>query len=150
MTAGKFATQDDVDDQFEGTIPSNRSDWVQAKIGVVERELMYQVPSLRKPMDQITADSIAAGDPDRVARVKDVVCDKVLDLYRNPGGAKTQHSTTTPDVTVSDAWRPDATQGVVQFTAAQLDKVRLHTRRQRFGSIMVDPGFITCDPYGSC
>lgn len=141
---GKFASATDVTDQYEGPFPAGRLPWVNVKIGVVERELMYQVPSLRKPVDQIDADSAAAGDPDRRERVKDVVCEKVLDLYRNPGGAKTQHSTTTPDVTVSNAWRPDASQGRVEFTAAQLDKVRLHTRRQRFGTIMVVPGHITC------
>jgi hypothetical protein len=143
-TQGKFASAEDVTGAFEGTFPTNRLPWVNRRIGMVERELMYQVPSLRKSVDEINAESIAAGDPDRVERVKDIVCEKVLDLYRNPGGARTQHSTTTPDITVSNAWRPDSSQGLVQFTSSQLDSVRLHTRRQKFGTIMVLPGNLTC------
>jgi hypothetical protein len=145
MTDGKFATRADVTGRFEGTIPSNRLAWVDLRIGDVEGELMFQVPSLRKSLDDIAADSVLAGDPDRLKRVTSLVADKVLDLYRNPGGPTTQHSTTTPDVTVSRAWAVDATRGRVQFTAAELDSVRLHTRRQRFGTIQVDPGLVTRD-----
>jgi hypothetical protein len=144
-TQGKFASQSDVTGRFEGTFPSNRLSWVTLRIGDVESELMFQVPSLRKAVDEINADSAAAGDPDRINRVKTLVADKVLDLYRNPGGPRTQHSTTTPDVTVSNAWSPDPTRGRVQFTPPELDSVRLHTRRQRFGTIQVDPGIIACE-----
>jgi hypothetical protein len=146
MTDGKFATQGDVTGRFEGTIPSGRLSWVDLRIGDVESELMYQVPSLRKSIDDINADSVAAGDPDRLNRVKSVVCEKVLDLYRNPGGPTTQQSTTTPDITISRAWAAgDPTRGRVQFTAGELDSVRLHTRRQRFGTIRVEPGVIACE-----
>jgi hypothetical protein len=145
MTDGKFATRDDVTGRFEGTVPSSRLAWIDLRIGDVEGELMFQVPSLRKSVDEINADSAAAGDPDRLKRVTALVADKVLDLYRNPGGPRTQHSTTTPDVTVSNSWAVDSTRGRVQFTTAELDSVRLHTRRQRFGSIRVDPGLIACE-----
>jgi hypothetical protein len=145
MTDGKFVTQADVTGRFEGTIPSNRLAWVDLRIGDVESELMFQVPSLRKSLDDITADSVVAGDPDRPNRVKTVVCEKVLDLYRNPGGPQTQKSTTTPDVTISRAWSPDPSRGLVQFTPAELDSVRLHTRRQRFGTIHIDPGLIASE-----
>lgn len=142
-TDGKFATREDVTSRFEGSIPSNRLDWVTKRIGDVESELMYQVPSLRKALDAIAAESEAAGDPDRLNRVKSVVCEKVLDLFRNPTGAS-QRSTTTPDITTSSAWyASDSTRGKVQFAPAELDRVRLHTRRQKFGTIMVAPGFIT-------
>jgi len=119
MTDGKFATQADVTGRFEGTFPSNRLAWVGLRLGDVESELMFQVPSLRKSLDEITADSVAAGDVDRPNRVKTVVCEKVLDLFRNPGGPQTQKSTTTPDVTVSRAWSPDPSRGLVQFTLAE-------------------------------
>lgn len=140
---GKFATQDDVTSRFEGTIPSNRLAWVTKRIGDVESELMFQVPSLRKSVPEIDAESTAAGDEDRLNRVKSLVADKVLDLYRNPEGAS-QRSTTTPDITTSRAWyAADATRGRVQFTPAELDKVRMPSRRPRFGTIMIQPGFIT-------
>ncbi|ANW64012.1 hypothetical protein BCA37_10760 [Mycobacterium sp. djl-10] len=142
---GKFATQDDVTSRFEGTIPSNRLAWVTKRIGDVESELMFQVPSLRKSVPEIDAESTAAGDEDRLNRVKSLVADKVLDLYRNPGGpGQVQQSTTTPDITVSRGWNPaDRTRGRVQFSAEELEKVRMPSRRPKFGTIMIQPGFIT-------
>lgn len=149
---GKFATQADVTGRFEGTFPPDRLAWASLRISDVESELMFQVPSLRKTLDDINTDSVAAGDPDRPNRVTRLVAEKVLDLYRNPDGPRTQKSTTTPDVTISSAWAADPTRGRVQFTPAELDSVRLHTRRAKFGSIMVVPGHITRDsggfPYG--
>lgn len=143
---GKFADQVDVTGRFEGTIPSSRLAWVDLRIGDVESELMFQVPSLRKTVGEIATESAAAGDADRLNRVKSLVADKVLDLYRNPEGPVSQRSTTTPDITTSRAWyAADATRGRVGFTVAELDRVRLHTRRQRFGSIQVDPGMVTRD-----
>lgn len=135
---GKFATRDDVTGRFEGTIPSNRLAWVSKTLGDVEEELMFHVPSLRKTVDEINAESAAAGDPGRLTRVKGLVARKVLELYRNPDGAK-QLSRTTPDVTVSRAWDTDATRGRVEFTEAELAKVRLSKRKQRFGTIRVAP-----------
>jgi hypothetical protein len=142
-TQGKFTSADDVTGRFEGTIPSSRLPWVALRIRDVESELMFQVPSLRKPMEEVVAESVAAGDPDRPNRVRVLVAEKVLDLYRNPGGPTTQHSTTTPDITTSRAWAPDPTRGRVQFTAAELDKLRLRTPRCRFGSFTVLPGHLT-------
>lgn len=148
-TPGKFASRDDVIGRFEGTITSNRLAWVDLRIGDVENELMGRVPSLRKAIDAIQADSDAAGDPDRLKRVKSVVCSKVLDLYRNPDGAS-QKSTTTPDITTSRGWySSDSTRGRVQFTDDELDSVRLRTkpRRRRFGTIGVAP-FMPTRPRG--
>lgn len=141
-TDGKFATQDDVTSRFEGAIPDNRLAWVNLRISDVEGELMFQVPSLRKSIEQITADSEAAGDPGRLQRVTKLVADKVLDLYRHPDPSETQLSRTMPDITTSRSWSADPTRGRVQFSPAELDSVRLHTRRQRFRSIMIDPGHI--------
>ncbi len=139
MTDGKFVTQDDVTGRFEGTIPSGRLAWVDTTIGDVESELMYQVPSLRKTLVEIQDESEAAGDADRLNRVKTLVARKVLDLYRNPDGGLNNLSRTTPDVTVSRGWTADPTRGRVEFTDAELDKVRLSSRRQKFGTVQVAP-----------
>ncbi|WP_454232153.1 hypothetical protein [Mycolicibacterium fortuitum] len=137
---GKFASQDDVTSRFEGTIPSDRLPWVAVRIRDAESELMGQIPSLRKSLEEITAESIAAGDPDRLNRVKLLVCEKVLDLYRHPERAS-QRSTTTPDITTSRSWyASDPTRGRVQFTDAELDSVRLKKRRKsKFGTVGVAP-----------
>lgn len=142
-TDGKFATQVDVTGRFEGNIPDNRLAWVTLRIGDVEGELMFQVPSLRNTIDQITADSEAAGDPGRLQRVAKLVADKVLDLYRHPDPGETQLTRTMPDITASRTWSPDTTRGRVQFTDCELDSVRLISPRPRFGSIMVKPGHAT-------
>ncbi|ACC42306.1 hypothetical protein DSM43518_04777 [Mycobacterium marinum] len=142
MTEGKFAARADVTGRFEGTIPANRLDWVDTYIGDVETELMYQVPSLRKSIEEITAESVAAGDSDRINRVKGLVARKVLELFRNPDGSS-QLSRTTPDITVSRTWSPDTTRGRVEFSTAELAKVRLRKKRQKFGTIRVVPGLIS-------
>ncbi|OBK14086.1 hypothetical protein [Mycobacterium asiaticum] len=141
MSDGKFATRTDVTSRFEGTIPSGRLAWVDTTIEDVESELMYQVPSLRKPLDEINSESAAAGDPGRTGRVKLLVARKVLDLYRNPDGGLNQLARTTPDVTVSRAWSPDPTRGRIEFTESELAKVRLVKPKQKFGTIRVDPGW---------
>lgn len=136
---GKFATSDDVTGRFEGAIPSDRLERIKQRILDVEYELMGKVPSLRKPVDQIDAESAAAGDPDRRKRVTTLVADKVLDLYRHPDGAH-QLSRTTPDVTVSRTWAQNPNRGRVAFTDDELDSVRLRVkRRRRFGMIGVSP-----------
>lgn len=144
---GKFASETDVTGRFEGTIPPNRLPWVDLRISDVESELMGKIPSLRKSIEEITAESIAAGDEDRPNRVKSLVCEKVLDLYRNPGGPTTQHSTTTPDITISRAWASgDLTRGRVQFTCDELDSVRLRKRKKKFGTVAVAPWQPTRSP----
>jgi hypothetical protein len=145
MTDGKFATRTDVTGRFEGTIPSNRLDWVDLRIGDVESELMYQVPSLRKALVDIEADNALYNDTDRLSRVRNMVAVKVLDLFRNPAGPQTQKSTTTPDITMTDSYSPDPTRGKVQFTQSELSKVRIRTPKKRFGSIQIDPGIVTHD-----
>lgn len=139
-TQGKFASEADVTSRFEGTIPADRLPWVNVRIGDAESELMGKIPSLRKSIEDIAAESIAAGDADRLNRVKMLVADKVLDLYRNPERAS-QRSTTTPDITTSRAWySTDPTRGRVQFSDAELDSVRLRKkRRSKFGTVGVAP-----------
>ncbi|KMV23340.1 hypothetical protein [Mycobacterium heckeshornense] len=139
---GKFVTPDDVTGRFEGDFPADRMQWLSLRIADVESELMGWVPSLRKSVDQINADSAAAGDPDRLSRVKRLICDKVLDLFRNPDGASTS-AITTPDITISRAYSPATARGQVVFTEAELDTVRLRKQRVKFGSFTVQPGRIT-------
>lgn len=138
-TPGKFASRDDVTSRFEGSIPSNRLAWVDLRIGDVESALMGKVPSLRKSIDDIEADNTAADDEDRLNRVKILVADKVLDLYRHPDPGENQLTRTMPDITTSRTWSPDPTRGRVQFTADELDSVRLRKRQQRFMTIGVAP-----------
>ena len=59
----KFAELLDVVGRYEGTIPADRHTWVELRIADVENDLMGLVPSLRKPVSEINADSAAAGDP---------------------------------------------------------------------------------------
>lgn len=138
---GKFAALDDVSGRFEGTIPSDRADLVKQRILDVEYELMGRVPSLRKAVDEIDAESAAAGDPDRRKRVTTLVADKVLDLYRHPDRSENQRAVTTPDITTSRSWsQSDPTRGRVAFTDDELDSVRLRVkRRKRFGNVAVAP-----------
>lgn len=141
--AGKFTTQDDVTNRFEGTFPSARLAWVGWRILDAEGELMFWVPSLRKTVDEINAESAAADDPDRLARVTKLVADKVLDLFRNPDGANQQQQAMA-SMSSSRSYAPDATRGKVMFSASELDSVRLHTRRPRFGTVRVAPPWPTC------
>lgn len=137
---GKFALYDDVAGRFEGSIPSDRQDRIKQRILDVEYELMGKVPSLRKPVDQIDAESADAGDPDRRKRVTTLVADKVLDLYRHPDRSENQRAITTPDITTSRSWSSDGTRGRVAFSEDELDSVRLRKqRRSRFGTVSVAP-----------
>lgn len=139
---GKFATITDVTGRFEGAFPDAQLTWVSTRIGDVEGELMFQVPSLRKDVDEITTESAAAGDPGRLARVAALVANKVLDLYRNPEGV-TQLARTMPDITTSRSYATDPNRGKVAFTDAELCSVRLQKSRTKFGTITVAPPHYT-------
>lgn len=143
---GKFADQDDVASRFEGEFPSGRLDWVDVTIFDVENVLMGLVPSLRKTVDEINAQSAEVGDPDRIERVKALVCRKVLDLFRNPDGAVQVSQTMEQDsATRSYGFYRDDTRGRIAFTDAELDGVKLRRkRRTRFGTIGVAPWRVTC------
>lgn len=133
---GKFATLADVMLRYEGDFPTDRQDWLAARLADVEAELMGQVPSLRKPLDVITADSATINDPSRLDRIKTLVCNKTLDLFRNPEGVS-QLSRTMPDITTSRTFT-DPTAGRVAFTDDELDGIRLHTNRPKFGSYVLN------------
>lgn len=136
----KFVHPNDVATRFEGTIPDEQlttdpAGRVQLLIGDVEAILIGLVPSLAASVDQIASD--------RVRRVQGLVCSKVLELYRNPGGASSE-SKTIDDVTATRSYWRDSDRGRIAFTPDELDGVRMRTRRQRFGTIFVDPGRLTC------
>jgi hypothetical protein len=78
---GKFVEEADVTDRYEGDFPSGRLTWLETRIDDVEADLILMVPSLGVPVDQI--------DPTRLQRVKALVADKILELYRNPERART-------------------------------------------------------------
>lgn len=132
---GKFVTSDAVVARFEGTFPSNRVTWLQWRILDVENELLGEVPGLRT----IDVDSTDEAVKIRVGRVRSLIIDKLLDLYRNPTGATSQ----THEM---DGFRESHTRdgggnsGTVSFTEDELNRVRLPKRkRPRIGTYGVTP-----------
>lgn len=125
---GRFADRLAVTDRFEGTIPTDRYTWVDTRILDVEAILIGLVPSLSAPDSVI---GIA-----RLARVKTLVCDKVLDLYRNPGRANQRTETVGP---FSDAvsYPGDNRSTSIAFTQDELRAVRLRTKRSNLGMAKV-------------
>lgn len=121
--AAQFATFEDARAEFEGVIPESRRAWVEAKIEAVESRLIGLVPSLAT----LTVDT----DPARFARAKHLVVEKVLELLRNPTGAKWQaagpHSVTYNST------------GRIEFTKDELATVRLRNRRANLGTAPVAP-----------
>lgn len=137
----KFATEDDVTERFEGEFPSDRSDWVTLRIIDVENALMGLVPSLRKPLDEITAASEAIGDPGRLNRVRALVADKVLDMFRNPDGAR-QTSQTMGELSESRSYG-SGRGATITFSDAELALVKLRKKRSRVGTLHVAPFRVT-------
>lgn len=123
---GAFAQGTDVSAEFEGVIPSSRTAWVTAKIDSVESRLIGLVPSLA------TLNQVA--DPARFSRVKHLVVEKVLELYRNPSGA--QQQTAGP---YSTAYSAGVSSGRIAFTEDELSTIRLRTRRTNLGTVAVKP-----------
>lgn len=117
-----FATRTDVADRFEGTIPDGRSAWVDTKIADVEEILLALVPSL--------ADE-PVGSP-RWRRATILVCDKVLELYRNPDGT-TQRSQVMGPFTDTKSYSSATNAGRITFTADELRPVRAPRRRRNLG-----------------
>lgn len=137
----KFAEIDDVTARFEGEMPSERTDWVETAIGDVEQALMGLVTSLRKPIADIDADSVAAGDLGRLERVKSLVCHKVLDLFRNPDRSQSQ-SQSMGEFSVTRSYYGRYGSGnsaVISFTDAELDSVKLRRKRSAVGTMFVAP-----------
>lgn len=123
---GEFAQLSDVAAEFEGVIPSSRNAWVDAKIDSVESRLIGLVPSL--------AALTEASDAARFSRVKHLVVEKVLELYRNPSGA--QQQTAGP---FSTAYSATVSTGRITFTPDELASIRLRTRRANLGTVTLAP-----------
>lgn len=104
--------------------------WVDLRITDVENELMGLVPSL----DGATPDQLTAS---RRGRVVSLICDKVLDLYRNPSRAKNLAQAMgdiNATTTMSNGFG-----AMIDFTDEELNRVRLRTPRPRFGSARTRP-----------
>lgn len=125
---GKFVEPDDVTKRYEGTFPDDRSDWLATRIDDVEADLILMVPSLAVDVDQI--------GPTRLQRVKALVADKVLELYRNPERARTRTETAGPysDSTTFDSGRT-GTKGY--FTDDEVANLRLRKSRSNLGTAHV-------------
>lgn len=143
----KFAEPGDVTSRFEGSFPSDRLGWVDIRVTDVENALMGVVPELRKTVEDIQARADARGDGGYLDRVKTLVCDKVLQLYRNPSGAY-QRSVTVDDVV--DSWsvaRPSAT-AAIAFSADELASVQFSDCTSRSVRLIAYPehphGLPTC------
>lgn len=124
-----FAEYDDVAARYEGTIPHERSEWVTTRIEDVESFLVGLVPAL-------ASSDLSA---ERAHRAKVLVCDKVLELYRNPDGS-TQRSQVMGPMTDSRSWSKEVASGRITFTEEDLRLVRDPVRkRRRIGSMQVSP-----------
>lgn len=121
---GQFAQLSDVQAEYEGVIPTSRQDWVTAKIGAVEARLVGLVPSLAT----FTEDQ----DPARFERVKYLVTEKVLELYRNPTGSRAVSA-----MGQSNSWDPAVSTGRITFTPEELSTVRMRKRKANLGTARV-------------
>lgn len=135
----RFAARADVVSRYEGEIPDNRLAWVDTRIEDVEAVLLGAVPSLAGLWEDI--------DDGRKARVKTLICEKVLDLYRNPARVNQQSTASGPYSESTTFLSGLAGQkGGISFTEDELKLVRLRTRRSNLGVARVKPW----DPHGRC
>ncbi|MEV6432576.1 hypothetical protein [Nocardia sp. NPDC051463] len=118
-----FAERADLRARFEGVIPDNRDDWLDAKISDAESLLVSLIPSMATTTD--TA---------RLSRAKAMVSDAVLRVYRNPSGATQE---TASIYSVSRAKGADS--GVLFFPEEELDALRGSGKRRQFGTIQTSP-----------
>lgn len=123
-----FADYADVANRYEGIIPDDRFRWVTTRIEDVEAFLLHLVPSLADP-------NISDG---RHHRAKVLVCDKVLEIYRNPEGS-TQRSQTVGAVANSQSYSKEVSTGRITFTDDELKGVRERSRRRRIASVSLRP-----------
>lgn len=147
---GKFVDSDAVVARFVGNFPADRVTWVKWRILDVENELMNQVPSLATidvSADPNSDDPEVAKVGRRVASVRTLVIDKVLELFNNPkGGTSVTSSMDGFSTTYGFGQNRDGKKGTgVRFTEEELNRVRLpRKRRPRFGSIRIHPSGLPC------
>lgn len=131
---GRFVEADDVKNRYEGVIPDDRSTWLTTRIDDVEADLILMVPSLGvEDVDQIA--------PARLQKVKAVVADKVLELYRNPERARTRTQAAGPyneSTTYDSGGGKSVSRGY--FTDDEVANLRLpRTHRSNLGVARVKP-----------
>jgi hypothetical protein len=134
---GKFVTSDAVMARFEGIFPSSRVTWLKWRIVDVENELLGEVPSLRT----IDLDSTDEAVKIRIGRVRSLIIEKLLDLYRNPDGASTK-SQAMDGFSESRSYQQGSSEGRgrIAFTEDELNRVRLPKRRRpKIGTYGVSP-----------
>ena len=135
---GKFVNSDAVVARLEGKAPSaGRVTTIKWRILDVENELMGEVPSLRA----IDVDSQDEAVKIRIGRVRTLVIDKVLELYRNPDGAATK-SQAMDGISTSRTYRAGSGPGI-SFTEDELNRVRLpKPRRPKLGTYGARPWMV--------
>lgn len=118
----KFADRDDVVSRFEGTFPSDRLAWVDVRLTDVENALMGAVAELRKPIEDIQSRAELRDDDTYLDRVKSLVCDKLLQLFRNPGGLS-QQMQMVDDVQESRSYSRIPSSVGISFTVEELSGI---------------------------
>jgi hypothetical protein len=83
VSVATYATVDDVRDEYEGTIPVERNDYVEQKLVAAERIL--SAPHNAGDLAELIASGQATAED-----VRFVLCNMVLRLIRNPTGIRTQ------------------------------------------------------------
>lgn len=142
----RYVTPDAVTDRFEGNFPSDRDDWLVLRIGDVENELISEVPSLATldvTADPYSPDPVVAAVGRRVGRVRTLIIDKVLELFRNPDGAITV-SDGFDGITSSRSYSGRLYAGSgssgISFTEDELNRVRLRKPQPtKLGTYGVSP-----------
>lgn len=130
---GRFVEPVDVTDRYEGDFPSNRSTWLTKRIDDVEADLVLMVPSL-------DVEDVSQIAPARLQKVKALVADKILELYRNPERARTRTQAAGPynESTTYDSGNGKAvTKGY--FTDDEVANLRLRKKRSNLGVAHVKP-----------
>lgn len=142
VAPARYAHPDDVNVRYvEGTIPASARSTspvgkIQTRIIDVEDALIGLVPSL--DVDPATL-------PERRRRaVQALVCDKVLELYRNPSRSSSR-SQSMDGFTESTVFsRESEKKATIAFTAEELNRVRASTRRRNLGMARVAPWMRPC------
>lgn len=128
---GRFVEPVDVTDRYEGDFPSNRSTWLTKRIDDVEADLVLMVPSL-------DVEDVSQIAPARLQKVKALVADKILDLYRNPERARTFTQGAGP---YNESRTYDNGKSVPKgyFTDEEVANLRLRKQRSNLGVAHIKP-----------
>nr|WP_152665934.1 hypothetical protein [Mycobacterium sp. UM_NZ2] len=143
---GMFVTPEDVIGRFEGNFPKHRIPWLALRIGDVENELIGEVPSLAEldvNADPKSPNREVRAAARRVGRVRTLVIDKLLDLFRNPDGATTvsdAHEGISSSRSYAGRQYAGTGETGISFTEAELNRVRVRKpQRPKIGNYGVSP-----------